>query len=196
MRVLVIFCHPTRESFCGSILTVVLEELDARGHEVEVLDLYAERFDPILSKAEWESYEASVRPEIQPYADQIRLADGLIWIFPTWNYGMPAVLKGYVDRIWKPNIAFHLDQARNVHFDSFDNLKFFIVATTYGAGWLVNTFVGNPCKKVIANCLWRHFSASNSFGWLALYGMDKPSPIRFKLFLEKVRLKVRTHAVN
>ena len=196
MRVLVIFCHPTRESFCGSILTTVLEELGSRGHETEVLDLYAEKFDPILSKSEWQSYEASVHPDIQRYADQIRRSDGLIWIFPTWNYGMPAVLKGYVDRIWKPNIAFRLDQARNVHFDSFKNLKFFIVATTYGAGWLVNTFVGNPCKRVVASGLRRHFSSSSTFEWLALYNMDKPSPRRLKRFLEKVRLKVRTNTAD
>jgi NAD(P)H dehydrogenase (quinone) len=196
MRVLIIFCHPTRESFCGSILSAVLEELGSQGHEAEVLDLYAEGFDPVLSKAEWQSYETLVQPEIQRYADQTRRNDGLIWIFPTWNYGMPAILKGYVDRIWKPNIAFHLDQNRNVHFDSFENLKFFIVATTYGASWLANTFVGNPCKGVFANCLRRHFSSSSTFEWLALYGMDKPSPHRLEQFLEKVRLKVRACAVN
>jgi NAD(P)H dehydrogenase (quinone) len=196
MRVLVVFCHPARESFCGSILTAVLEELSARGHETEVLDLYAKNFDPVLPRAEWDCYETLVSPEIQRYADQISRSDGLIWIFPTWNYGMPAVLKGYIDRVWKPGIAFRLDRTRNVHFDSFKNLKFFIVATTYGASWLVNTFVGNPCKKVVANGLRRHFSSSSTFGWLALYGMDKPSPLRLQRFLEKVRRRVRACAVD
>jgi NAD(P)H dehydrogenase (quinone) len=191
MRVLVVFCHPTRESFCGSILTVVLEELSARGHQAEVLDLYSEQFDPVLSKAEWLSYGETISPGIQEYANQIRRSDGLIWVFPTWNYGMPAILKGYVDRIWKPNIAFHLDHAHNVHFDSFENLKFFIVATTYGAGWLANTFVGNPCKTVLARCLRRHIASPGAFQWLAVYGVDKPSPLRLKRFLEKVRSKVR-----
>jgi putative NADPH-quinone reductase len=191
MRVLLVFAHPSRESFCGAILAAVLQELSAKGHQVELLDLYQEEFNPVLSKLDWQSYEASAHPAVQPYADQIRRSDGLIWIFPTWNYGMPAILKGYVDRVWKPNIAFRLDQTGTAHFDSFENLKFFIAVTTYGAGWFVNTLVGNPCKRVIARCLRRHFSSSSRFAWLALYGMDKPSPRRLKQFLEKVQSTVR-----
>ena len=190
MRVLLVFAHPSRESFCGAILAAVEQELGAQGHQVELLDLYQEKFDPVLSKPDWQSYEASAHAAVQPYGDQIRRCEGLIWIFPTWNYGMPAILKGYVDRVWKPNTAFRLDQSRTVHFDSFENFRFFIVVTTYGAGWFVNAFVGNPCKTVIASCLRRHFPSSCRFLWLALYGMDRPSPRRLKRFLEKVRLKV------
>ena len=99
MRILIIFAHPSRESFCGSILAATLEELAAQGHELDLLDLYAERFNPVLSEGEWRCYEKSIGPEIQRYADQIHFADGLIWIFPTWNCGLPAILKGYVDRV-------------------------------------------------------------------------------------------------
>jgi|SRR5258706_8240827 NAD(P)H dehydrogenase (quinone) len=194
MRVLVIFAHPKRESFCGAILTTVLEEFSSLGHDAEVLDLYAEEFNPVLSPLEFQSYETLVYPGVQRYADQMRQSDGIVWIFPTWNYGLPAILKGYVDRIWRPNIAFRIDQASKVHFDSLDNLRFFIVATTYGASWFANTLVGNPCKRVIASCLRRHFSSSSSFAWLALYGMDKPSPPRLQRFLGKVRRTTRAIA--
>jgi putative NADPH-quinone reductase len=193
MRILVVFSHPTRDSFCGSILAAALEELTAQGHEAEVLDLYAEGFDPVLPKSEWQSYETSVSLDIQRCADQIRRSDGLVWIFPTWNYGLPAVLKGYVDRVWKPNVAFRLDQARNVRFDLFNNLKFFIVVTTYGASWISNLFVGNPCKRVLVHCLRRHFSSSSGFTWLALYDLDRPSPRKLNLFLVKVRSVMRSY---
>src|SRR4051812_19896577 len=119
MRVLLVFAHPSRESFCGAILATVEQALNAKGHQIELLDLYREKFDPVMSKLDWQSYEALDHPAVQPYADQIRRSDGLIWIFPTWNYGMPAILKGYVDRVWAPNIAFRLDETRTVHFDSF-----------------------------------------------------------------------------
>jgi NAD(P)H dehydrogenase (quinone) len=192
LRILVIFSHPSRESFCASILDEVLNELQSEGHKAELLDLYAEKFDPVMPRAEWLAYEGPGSDEIKYYADQIRQSDGLIWIFPTWNYGLPAILKGYVDRIWKPNVAFRLDQSRNIVFDTFDNLKFFVVATTYGAGWLANTFVGNPCKRVLSRCLRRHFSPECKFVWLALYGLDQPSPERLDRFLRKVREAVRS----
>jgi NAD(P)H dehydrogenase (quinone) len=194
MRVLVVFSHPTRDSFCGSVLGGVLEELATAGHHAEVLDLYAEKFDPVMPEPEWQTYEGPADHQIQRYVDQIHRSDGLIWIFPTWNYGLPAILKGYVDRIWKPNVAFRLDQGRKVIFDSFGNLRFFIVATTYGAGWLPNTFVGNPCKRLMSRCLRRHFSSSSKFVWLALYGLDKPSPPRLDGFLGKVRLAIRSQS--
>jgi NAD(P)H dehydrogenase (quinone) len=192
MRILIIFAHPTRESFCGSILTVTLEELAAQGHELDLLDLYENRFDPVLSEAEWRCYEKSAPPDIQRYADQLHFADGLIWIFPTWNYGLPAILKGYVDRVWKPNVAFRIDQSRNAHFDSLGNLKFFIVVTTYGASWLASTFLGNPCKRVLLNGLRRHLPLSSGFAWLAAYRMDKPSN-HLSLFLHRVRVTVKDY---
>ncbi len=196
LRVLVVFAHPTRESFCGSILKEILDELSFAGHHAEVLDLYAEKFDPVMPKTEWQAYERSASHEIQRYVDQIRASDALIWVFPTWNYGLPAILKGYVDRIWKPTVAFRLDEYRNVIFDSFDNLRFFLVATTYGAGWLSNIFVGNPCKRVLSRCLRRHFSSNSKFVWLALYGLDKPSSRSLHRFLRKVRLAVRSNSAH
>jgi putative NADPH-quinone reductase len=193
MRILVVFAHPTRESFSGALLAVVLEELAAQGHELDLLDLYAERFDPVLSEREWRCYEKKVDPEIQRYAEQIHLADGLIWVFPTWNNGLPAILKGYVDRVWKPNVAFRIDQSHKVRFDSLDNLNFFVAITTYGASWMASTLVGNPCKRFLVKGLRRHLPLRCGFVWHAIYGMDKPSPRHLSLFLENIRQTLKDY---
>jgi putative NADPH-quinone reductase len=194
MRILIVFAHPTRNSFCGAILTAALQELAANGHETELVDLYTEEFNPVLSECEWASYGSSLSPGIQSYVDQIHRADGLIWIFPTWNHGLPAILKGYVDRVWKPNVAFEIDDTRKVRFDSLGNLKFFVVVTTYGGSWLASTFVGNPCKRVISPGLRRHLSLFSSFTWLALYRMDEPSADNLNHFIAKVRQTVRKYS--
>lgn len=194
MRVHVIFAHPEKSSFCGSILSAVLEELAQAGHEVDVLDLYAENFDATLSLDEWKTYEGPVGPAIRGYVDRITRSDGIIWIFPTWNYGLPAILKGYVDRVWKPNVAFRIDDRRAVHFDQFENLQFFLVATTFGASWLINALCGNPCKRAVASGLKRHFPRSSTFAWLALYDLDRPSSPKLKRFLVHVRAKTRACA--
>src|SRR5438445_11106918 len=185
MRILVVFAHPTRNSFSGSILSAVSEELTAAGHNVDLLDLNAENFNPVLQSEEWRAYEQPDGSAIQAYVDQLQRSSGMIWIFPTWNYGLPAILKGYVDRVWKPNVAFRIDNRRNVHFDQLDNLRFFIVVTTFGASWAVNTFLGNPCKRVLVNGLKRHLSRGTAFVWLAMYNMDKPSSAKLKQFLTR-----------
>jgi NAD(P)H dehydrogenase (quinone) len=161
-----------------------------------VLDLYADGFNPVLSKSEWLLYEKHNNAEIQRYADQILDTDGLIWIFPTWNYGFPAVLKGYVDRIWKPNVAFRIDRSRGIHFDSFGNLKFFLVITTYGASRLANMFLGNPSKRTATRGLRRHLPLSCGFAWRALYRMDKPAPRRLNRFLANVRQTARDYSTR
>ena len=193
MRVLLIFAHPTRQSFCGSILSVVLDELAASGCEFEFLDLYSEKFSPVLQESEWRAYEQAPDPSIRGYVEQLRRSDGLIWIFPTWNYGQPAILKGYIDRVWKPNVAFRIDASRAVHFDQFDNLKFFIVATTFGASWFVNALCGNPSRRAVASGLRRHFPRWSSFGWLPIYNLDKSSSPKAERYLAKVRKTTRTY---
>jgi putative NADPH-quinone reductase len=175
-------------------LTALQDELTNYGHQSEILDLYAEAFNPVLSGSEWEHYETSNSPELERYSDQLRRATGLIWVFPTWNYGLPAILKGYIDRVWKPNIAFRIDARRNLHFDLFLHIKFFIAVTTFGGGRLTNTFLGNPCKRVLTRCLRRLFTSSCQFTWLALYALDKPSDRRIGRFLLKVRSVTRAFA--
>jgi hypothetical protein len=99
-----------------------------------------------------------------------------------------------VDRVWKPNVAFRIDDRRAVHFDQFDNLQFFIVATTFGASWLINALCRNPCKRVVVSGLKRHFAHRSAFAWLALYNLDEPSPAKLKRFLARVRAKTRACA--
>jgi NAD(P)H dehydrogenase (quinone) len=191
MRVLVIYAHPARDSFCGAILSVVLEELRATGCEFELLDLYQTNFSPVMQEQEWRSYELSVGLPIQTHVEQLRRSDGLIWIFPTWNYGLPAILKGYVDRVWKPGVAFRIDDARKMRFDQLDNVKFFIVATTFGASWLINTFCGNPSKRTIVHGLRRHLRNVSRFAWLPIYNLDNPPGRKAERYLARIRKVVR-----
>lgn len=196
MRVHVVFAHPAKLSFCGSILSAVVEELVQAGHDVDVLDLYAENFNPPLPLEEWKTYEGPAGSAIQAYVDRLKRSNGIIWIFPTWNYGLPAILKGYVDRVWKPNVAFRIDERRTMHFDQLGNLEFFIVATTFGASWLINALCGNPCKRTVVNGLRRHLSHKSTFAWLAVYNLDKPSPAKLERFLARVRAKTRACAAR
>lgn len=97
MRVLVIYCHPVAESFAAAAHRTVLEALIEAGHEVTDVDLYAENFDPVMSRQERLDYLNTDRNErpVKRYDEQLAAADAIVLVYPAWWYGMPAMLKGY-----------------------------------------------------------------------------------------------------
>jgi NAD(P)H dehydrogenase (quinone) len=111
MRVLVIYCHPTETSFASELHRAVLGALRGRGHEVTDLDLYADGFRPAMSREERQEYEddpARYHETVAKYASQLARAEAVVAVYPTWWYGLPAMLKGYFDRVWAPGIAFDI----------------------------------------------------------------------------------------
>ena len=105
MRVLVIVAHPNRASFNHAIAQTCARELTDNGHEVVTHDLYEEAFDPILPYAEFPK-EAVLPTEIQRYCDEVSQADGIVIIHPNWWGQPPAILKGWVDRVLRPGVAY------------------------------------------------------------------------------------------
>jgi len=143
MRVLVIYCHPVAESFAASAHAVVLEALAERDHEVTDVDLYAEQFDPVMSRQERLDYQNTARNErlVKRYDDQIATTEAIVLVYPAWWYGMPAMLKGYFDRVWAPGIAFERDIAGGRIRPLLTHIKLFGVVTTYGSPWWITRLV-------------------------------------------------------
>src|ERR1700689_5603375 len=84
--------------------------LRSRGHEIDDCDLYAEHFDPVLSETERMQYHDIKlnRAPIAAYADRLLAAEALILVYPVWNEGFPAVLKGFFDRVFIPGVSFKI----------------------------------------------------------------------------------------
>ncbi|MFM7507757.1 MAG: NAD(P)H-dependent oxidoreductase, partial [Rubrivivax sp.] len=102
MRLLVVFCHPDPESFGAALLRTATTALQAAGHELRVIDLYAEGFDPVFSRAEKRSYLTDTAQNVAGVAvhvEALRWAEGWIAVYPTWTYGLPAMFKGWLDRV-------------------------------------------------------------------------------------------------
>jgi putative NADPH-quinone reductase len=104
MRILLVYCHPVPESFCASIRDTAVRALEQNGHEVDLLDLYAEGFDPVMPADERRHYnEMKLADHPFPaHAKRLQAAEGLLFVYPTWWYGLPAMLKGWLDRVWTP----------------------------------------------------------------------------------------------
>src|SRR6478736_5542707 len=97
MRVLVVYCHPVETSFHAALHQEVLRNLRAAGHEVDDCDLYAEGFDPVMSREERLVYHEvpGNQAPLAGYVERLRRADALVLCFPTWCFGLPAMLKGF-----------------------------------------------------------------------------------------------------
>ncbi|MCU0885924.1 MAG: NAD(P)H-dependent oxidoreductase, partial [Beijerinckiaceae bacterium] len=104
MRVLYLYCHPLPESFHAAIRAEAIAGLEAAGHEVDLCDLYAEGFDPVLSEEGRRHYHDTAvnQTGLEGYVARIKAAEGLVVQFPTWCFGMPAMLKGFFDRLIMP----------------------------------------------------------------------------------------------
>jgi NAD(P)H dehydrogenase (quinone) len=188
MRVLVIYCHPRPDSFSAALRDAAVDGLTASGHSVELRDLYAGAFDPVLSTQQRVVYfnEAESVSGVEDHVASLRLAEGLVLVYPTWWFGMPAMLKGWFDRVWLPGVAFHLSGPK-VMVPLLTNIRRIGVVTTYGSPWWLLWWVGWPDRRVVRRCLRPLCAAGCRIHWLGLTRMDEDNATRRRRFLSKVK---------
>ena len=152
MRALVIYCHPHAGSFTAGVRDVVLDKLRMAGAEIRLRDLYAEGFQPLLTEAEWQGYldsPANCAP-VSRDVDDLRWCDTLIFVYPTWWYGLPAMLKGWLDRALLPDVAFLMPDGVNKTIrPGMTHITRLGVFTTCGASRWLTWLVGAPGKRTI-----------------------------------------------
>ena len=101
MHVLVVICHPKQDSFTHAIADQVIKGAESREHTTKVLDLYRDGFDPVFTPRDWEQFEEVPMPEdVLEQQRFIEESDAIFLVFPIWWYQMPAMLKGWLDRVW------------------------------------------------------------------------------------------------
>jgi NAD(P)H dehydrogenase (quinone) len=105
MNILVLIGHQNPGSFCHAIAATAIVELEKAGHEVVYHDLYAEKFDPILPHAEIPSVDA-LDPVVARHCREVTAADGYLVVHPNWWAMPPAILKGWLDRVWRQGVVY------------------------------------------------------------------------------------------
>ena len=109
MRVLAVFCHPMRDSFTGSVLDSFVKGAHDAGHEVEIADLYGEEFQPVMLAEDYAQFDGLPMPA-DVLAEQTRFerCQAFALVFPVWWWSFPAMLKGWIDRVFSAGWAFRL----------------------------------------------------------------------------------------
>ncbi len=187
MRILYLYCHPLEESFHAAIRDAGVAALRANGHEVDLCDLYAEGFEPILTaEMRREYHDTSLnRKGIEVYVERLHKAEALVVQFPTWCFGFPAMLKGFFDRLFSPGITFDLSDPSNVK-PMLQHIRHVVGISTYGRDRWRAFVVGNPPKKMITRYLRWFVARSARIRYLALYHMNVATEAQRKAFLARV----------
>ncbi|MCG6858508.1 MAG: NAD(P)H-dependent oxidoreductase [Salaquimonas sp.] len=186
MRVLVIHAHPVAESFNGALHRLVVERLTAKGHEVDDCDLYGEGFNPLLTREERIGYH-DIGDNLAPVADyveRVRSAEALVMCYPVWNFGYPAMLKGFFDRVFLPGVSFTMADGKVK--PCLHNIAKVAAVTSYGGTWLRATLVGNPPRKSVMRVLRAIVKPAAPFTYLAHYDMNRSTPETREAFMKKV----------
>jgi NAD(P)H dehydrogenase (quinone) len=155
MRVSVILAHPNAGSFSHAIARTAVEALTARGHATAFHDLYAEQFDAVLPAAEIAS-GAALPPAIAQHCEEIAAADGIVIVHPNWWGQPPAILKGWVDRIIRPDVAYRFDEGDNGEGVPVGLLKAkaaLIFNTSNTPAAREQTAFGDPLETLWRNCI-------------------------------------------
>lgn len=173
-RVLVVYCHPYPDSLIGAARDRVRAGLDAAGHEVRVIDLYAEGFDPAFSAWERAHHHDSpdTKPAIAAHVAALRWCERLVLVYPTWWSAQPAMLKGWIDRVWIDGVAWQLPEGANRIEPLLRNIRRITVVTTHGSSRLVNLAQGDAGRHLVKRSLRFLCSRTTRVRWLALYGVD------------------------
>jgi len=187
MRVLYVYCHPIPESFHGAIKEQAIGALSRAGHAVDLCDLYAEGFDPVLSAHGRRTYhDEDINQEgLEDYVERLRAAEGLVVQFPTWCFGPPAMLKGFFDRLFMPGVAFDISDPANVR-PMLQNIKKVVGVSTYGRPWSRALLVGDPPRKIIKRYLRWFVARGAPVDYLALYHMNVAPLNKREAFIAKV----------
>lgn len=187
MRVLVVYAHPLETSFNAALHARVVATLRTRGHEVDDCDLYAERFDPLLDSEELLVYNevGANRRRVVSYVDRVLAANALVLIYPVWNEGFPAILKGFLDRVFLPGVSFAKDPDGAVR-PALLNINKLGAVCTYGAGRLTTAIMGDPPRRVVKRLLRAMTGHHVRCDYLALYGMDRTTPEKRTSFQNRV----------
>ena len=187
MRVLVVYAHPLETSFLAAVHARIVQALSAAGHEVDDLDLYAERFDPVLTANQMRAYvdtTANTR-EVEAYVARLRAAEALVLVFPVWFDGLPAILQGYFQRVFLPGVATIID-ADSLFHPNLLNLKRIATACAYGERPSAVAQKRDPPRRFVRDNIGVLIDPKGRFDYYAIYGMDFSTAPRRAAFLRRI----------
>ena len=193
MRALVVYAHPSPDSLTHALYERATAALAGAGHEVVGVDLYAEELVPAMSEAERRAYhtdEPILDPTVARHAELVRWADALVFVYPTWWMGLPAILKGWLERVFVPGVAFHLDPVTKRVVSDLGSVRRVVGITTYGSSWRSVRLVHDGGRRTLLRALRMLCGRRCRTAWLALHSVDTTTPGERARFIARVEQRL------
>jgi putative NADPH-quinone reductase len=194
MNALVVYCHPVEGSFCSAMRDAAISGLRAAGHTVDVIDLAAEHFNPVMSTSEWNTYQqgnGDVPVGLERDVALVTSAEIIVFVYPTWWGGLPAQLKGWLERVMLPGIAFVFNENNKVR-PGLRNIRRIHIASTFGSPWLYVRLVNDNGRRILARAFRLNTSLRTKVSTSSLYAMDTATDASRKSFLASLEKKMGT----
>lgn len=190
MRVLVLYAHPDPDSFGAALHGAVVDTLVAAGHEVDDCDLYAEGFNPVLSREERIGYHdlANNQAPVADYVARLQQAEALVLSYPVWNFGFPAILKGFFDRVFLPGVSFRM--ANGKVRPALWNIRKLAAVATYGGARYRAFMMGDPPRRIVKRVVRAVCHPSARPLYLTHYDMNRATPESRAALIAKVRTRL------
>lgn len=192
VRVLIVYCHPKEGAFASVVRDTVIARLDAAGAQTRLRDLYAEGFQPVLTTSEWSGYldAPANRAPVEAHVADLEWCNTLIFIYPTWWHGLPAMMKGWLDRVLLPDVAFLLPKTEGKPIrPGLHHIKRMGVFTTFGASWWLTCLMGAPGRRTLIRGVGSLLKPRAKKVFVAKYLVDSATPEALKKHLEIVATK-------
>lgn len=190
MKVFLLYAHPVETSFNAAVHEAALLGLSKAGHKVDDCDLYKEGFQPLLTRHERLFYhdESKNREPVDEYVSRLQSAEAMVIISPVWNFGFPAILKGFFDRVFLPGVSFNMPDGKVR--PALKNITKITACLTYGTSRLYATLAGDPPRKVINRALRFTIKPGASVKFISLYDLNRVTPPQLGCHLQRVEKKL------
>jgi putative NADPH-quinone reductase len=188
MRVILVVAHPCSDSFTMSVADAARRGLEQAGHHVLMLDLYGLGFRAAMNLDELRAYRAEADapdPVAREHGELVREADVLVFVYPTWWSGLPAVLKGWLERVLVPGVAFEFDDKGKVQ-PAMQHVKRIVGISTYGSPWSYVKLVNDNGRRMLMRALKLTCGRHTGTTWLGLYSIDTTGVCEREAFLDRV----------
>ncbi len=192
MRALVVYCHPVEGSFSSVLRDAAVRGLAAAGHTVDVIDLAARGFDPVMPLGEWHEHARAgtvVPPGLEGDVALVRDAEVIVFVYPTWWSSVPAQLKGWVERVFVPGVAFRMDAKGRVQAN-LQNLRRIVTVTTFGSPRFYTMMMNDNGARLLLRSLRMVSTRRTRTVRLALFRMDRTTQESRQEFVARVEKRM------
>ena len=175
MNIVVVLGHPSGDSYCAAIFDAIVDALEAQSaHSITAIRLADEKFTTAMSSVERAAYETEaplISAETKRYAEILKQAEALIFVYPTWWSGLPAQLKGWLERVFVLGVAFRFNNNGKIR-PNLQNVRHIIGVSTYGSPWRYVKLINDNGRRTLTRAIRMSTGLRTRTMWCGIYALD------------------------